>query len=242
MTYGTTYIVRPFIEPSKSAAELRVRVLGGHPVVGRPGLVLRRRADERELLDARDVVRVAAVEVAAGELLLVERRRGCPSRPPPRSAGASPLPIRRTRRCDRAWSAGPSRRPNRGGAGSWSTAFQQHLSASASCSGSLVAPDKSVALAVTPFTSKCTYSLRPRPSFGTAWSASSGSGRPRGLGGAHWIDRASPGPSRGSSGWPRVERMAPAEASVGGPASGLPDQPRHRPREAAPWPLRARPA
>ena len=54
-------------------AELGVGLAGRHPVVGGAGLVLCRRADERELLDARDVVRVRAVQVAAGELLLVQR-------------------------------------------------------------------------------------------------------------------------------------------------------------------------
>ena len=54
-------------------ADLRVGLGGVHPVVGGARLVLGGRADEGEVLDARDVVRVRAVQVAARELLLVER-------------------------------------------------------------------------------------------------------------------------------------------------------------------------
>ena len=45
---------------------------GRHPVVGRPGGVRRARADEGAFLDARDVVRVGAMIIAAGQLFLVE--------------------------------------------------------------------------------------------------------------------------------------------------------------------------
>ena len=103
ITYGTTYIVRPFIEPSKSAPSFSYASSGAIQLLVGPGLVLRRRADERELLDARDVVRVRAVQVAARELLLVQRDEDALARPPLRSAGASPPPSRRTRRCGRAW-------------------------------------------------------------------------------------------------------------------------------------------
>ncbi len=54
-------------------AELRVRLLGVHPVVVGPGRLLGAAADEREVLGARDVVRIGAVQVAARPLLLVER-------------------------------------------------------------------------------------------------------------------------------------------------------------------------
>ncbi len=73
MTKGTTYIVRPFMQPVEELAQLGVGLLGVHPVVGRPGVRLVGRADEREVLDARHVVGVGAVQVAAGPLLLVER-------------------------------------------------------------------------------------------------------------------------------------------------------------------------
>ena len=42
------------------------------PVIGRAGFLLRRRADEGELLDPRDIVRVGAMQITAGRLFLVE--------------------------------------------------------------------------------------------------------------------------------------------------------------------------
>ncbi len=54
-------------------AELPVRVLGIHPVVGRTRLRLRRGADEGEVLDPGDVTRARVMVVAARPLLLVER-------------------------------------------------------------------------------------------------------------------------------------------------------------------------
>ena len=57
----------------EEAAELAVGVLGGHPVVVRSGFLARRRTDEREVLDARDVARMGAMEVAARELLRIQR-------------------------------------------------------------------------------------------------------------------------------------------------------------------------
>ena len=69
MTYGTTYIVRPFIEPSKSPPSFSYASSGAIQLFVGPASSFVGRADERELLDARDVVRVAAVEVAAGKLL-----------------------------------------------------------------------------------------------------------------------------------------------------------------------------
>jgi hypothetical protein len=54
-------------------AELCVRLAGRHPVVGRAGLLFCWRADERQVLDARDVVGIAAAEEAAGATLRIER-------------------------------------------------------------------------------------------------------------------------------------------------------------------------
>jgi hypothetical protein len=54
-------------------AELPVPVFRRHPVVRRSHFLLRRRADEGELLGAGDVVRVGAMEIAARQLLLVQR-------------------------------------------------------------------------------------------------------------------------------------------------------------------------
>ncbi len=53
--------------------QLRARLVRRHPVVRRPRVVLVRRADEREVLGARDVVRRAAMQVAAWMGLLVQR-------------------------------------------------------------------------------------------------------------------------------------------------------------------------
>ena len=57
------------VEPSA-----QLGVSGGRlgPVVGRPGVVFFRRADESQLLGARDVVGIRSMQVAAGPLLLVE--------------------------------------------------------------------------------------------------------------------------------------------------------------------------
>jgi hypothetical protein len=89
----------PLHRPVVELAELPVRLVRRHPVVVRPGLFLRLRADEGEVLHARDVGRVGAVEVAAGELLLVERdedvRRDGESRQPLLS---SSLPSHQTTR------------------------------------------------------------------------------------------------------------------------------------------------
>ena len=53
-------------------AEPRVHLGRRRPVVGGAGLLLRLGADVGALLDARDVVRVGAMVIAAGQLLLVE--------------------------------------------------------------------------------------------------------------------------------------------------------------------------
>ena len=52
--------------------ELLARVVGRHPIVVRAGVLPLLGADEGEVLGARDVVRRAAVQVAAGQLLLVQ--------------------------------------------------------------------------------------------------------------------------------------------------------------------------
>jgi hypothetical protein len=54
------------------AVKLFVHRGGRHPVIGRPGGVRRAGADEGAFLDARDVVRIGAMVIAAGQLLLVE--------------------------------------------------------------------------------------------------------------------------------------------------------------------------
>ena len=54
------------------SVHLLVHFLGVHPVVGGTGVLLALTADEGAVLDAGDIVRVGAVEIAAGELVLVE--------------------------------------------------------------------------------------------------------------------------------------------------------------------------
>ena len=76
MRNGTTYIVRPFIEPSKSGASFGVGVAGRHPVVGRPGVVLASGVQMKVRCSVRATsLRVAAVQIAARHLLLVERQQ-----------------------------------------------------------------------------------------------------------------------------------------------------------------------
>ena len=77
MLNGTTYIVRPRIAPLNSAAVVaglqQFAHLGrGHPVVGRSGLLAGRAADEGAVLDAGDVARAAAREIAVRAQLRVE--------------------------------------------------------------------------------------------------------------------------------------------------------------------------
>ena len=69
---GTTYIVRPFIEPSKTSGELVAHLARVAPVVRGAGVLLVRRADEGAVLDAGDVGGVGAGEVAVGAPLGVE--------------------------------------------------------------------------------------------------------------------------------------------------------------------------
>ena len=65
---GTTYIVRPCIEPSKSSRSASLISAGLAPVVGRPGVGSLLGADEGAVLDARDVAGVGAREVGVGPL------------------------------------------------------------------------------------------------------------------------------------------------------------------------------
>ena len=79
---GTTYIVRPRMQPSNRPFErARASRAGATPVVRRAGVVLALAADERAVLDARDVGRIRAREVAARALRRIERDEACPPRP-----------------------------------------------------------------------------------------------------------------------------------------------------------------
>ena len=57
MLNGSTYIVRPRMQPLNSSFSLRAHLERIYPVVGGAGGVLRERADEGAVLDARDVAR-----------------------------------------------------------------------------------------------------------------------------------------------------------------------------------------
>ena len=50
----------------QQAVKFRVGFRGLGPVIGRAGFLFRRRADESELLDPRDVVRIRAMQIGAG--------------------------------------------------------------------------------------------------------------------------------------------------------------------------------
>ena len=77
MLKGTTYIVRPRMEPSKRPSSVSRISLGSHPVVGGAGVVLRRRADEGAVLDARHVRGIGPREVRIGAQLLVRACGTC---------------------------------------------------------------------------------------------------------------------------------------------------------------------
>src|SRR5262249_27470999 len=59
----------------KEGAHFMLGGVGVHPVVGRADIIFFRRADEREMFGAGDVIGTAAVEVAIGEGFLVEGLR-----------------------------------------------------------------------------------------------------------------------------------------------------------------------
>ena len=72
MLNGITYIVRPRITPSNFGVSDGLHLVGGHPVVGRAGVVLVHRADVGAVLDAGDVARMAAGEEGIGPQLFVQ--------------------------------------------------------------------------------------------------------------------------------------------------------------------------
>ena len=63
MQYGTTYSVRPLMQPVNSASILACASAGRHPVVVRAGVFAVARADESQVLDAGDVGRTGAVQI-----------------------------------------------------------------------------------------------------------------------------------------------------------------------------------
>ena len=110
---GTTYIVRPFIEPAKRPLELlpHLRRLG--PVVGRAGVLLALGADEGPVLDPGDVAGVGEGQVGVRALGVGEALEGARPRPAPGRGGRTPRPSRRTSGSRRAGSARRSPRPRK---------------------------------------------------------------------------------------------------------------------------------
>src|SRR5712692_7098395 len=89
ITYGTTYIVRPRITPSKSLPSLAYASSGAIQLFVGPAATLvreqmnvrcraggtphiRPRADECEVFHPRDVAGIGSVEITAGQLLLIQ--------------------------------------------------------------------------------------------------------------------------------------------------------------------------
>ena len=92
-------------------AAWRTPALGSIQLLVGPAMSSAGRADEGEVLAAGDVVGIGAVQVAAGQLLLVELDEDALARRPARAAPAARRRCRRTRRCGRAGTARRTRRP-----------------------------------------------------------------------------------------------------------------------------------
>ena len=80
---GTTYIVRPRIEPRNRPVSVVAHLGRVAPVVGRAGVLLALGADERAVLDARDVAGVRQRQVGVRPLGVGRAARTCPRRPAP---------------------------------------------------------------------------------------------------------------------------------------------------------------
>ncbi len=78
---GTTYIVRPRIEPLKSALERLAHLRRVAPVVRRAGVLLALGADEGAVLDAGHVAGIGAREVGVRALRVREALEGSGARP-----------------------------------------------------------------------------------------------------------------------------------------------------------------
>ena len=76
MLNGTTYIVRPAIDPANRPRRIGIISLGSIQLLVGPGILLAARADEGPLLHAGDVARIAARKVAARPLLRIEPDEG----------------------------------------------------------------------------------------------------------------------------------------------------------------------
>ena len=72
MQNGTTYIVRPRMQPSNRPCRIAFISAGAIQLLVGPASLFAARADERAVLDAGDVARVGAGEEAVGPLLRIE--------------------------------------------------------------------------------------------------------------------------------------------------------------------------
>ena len=102
---GTTYIVRPFMQPANRPLSL-VRISAGSAqlFVG-PASALVFGADEGAVFDAGDVAGVGEGEVAVRPLGVGQLGERAGVRPVPGRGVRIPRPSRRTTRCGRAWSS-----------------------------------------------------------------------------------------------------------------------------------------
>ena len=65
-------MVRPRIAPLSMPCSFAYVSAGAAQLIGRAGFLFCRRADESELLDPRDIVRIRAMQIGTGHFLLVE--------------------------------------------------------------------------------------------------------------------------------------------------------------------------
>ena len=113
---GTTYIVRPRMQPSNSPFSVRRISAGATQLLVGPASSLAGAADERAVLHARDVGRVRAREIAAGTLRFVQLLERARTRPSRRTARDIRRRCRRTTRCGRVASARRFHAPSPGDA------------------------------------------------------------------------------------------------------------------------------
>ena len=126
MLNGTTYIVRPRIEPRNSPCELRAHLGRVHPVVRGAGVGLALGADEGAVLDPGDVARVGGGPVGARRLRRGRARRRCRPRRAACRAARAPRRSRRTSGRRRARRDRPSPGPRRAaGCASWAFSCDQ---------------------------------------------------------------------------------------------------------------------
>ena len=104
------------------------------PVVRRAGVLLALGADERAVLDARDVARIRQREVGVRALGVARAARTCRRRRAPGQRGRTPRPSRRTSGSRRAGSARPPPPPSRAASCWWSGRSSSRSSRRASTS------------------------------------------------------------------------------------------------------------